>query len=98
MNTLKVKNTREKINATIEDSSKQAIISAIATSMYVLNNMNISDEEIMQFWNNICGIYAMPSDIFGKSADDIDVLKIISEKFPGVNFGELYPLIKIKIQ
>lgn len=98
MNTLKIKNARERLNTTIEDTSRQAIVSAIATSIYVLDHMNATTEQIQTFYDNICSVYAMPGDIFGKEASDLDVLKIISEKFPGVDFSKLYPIIKIKIQ
>ena len=98
MNAVKVKNSRQRMNATLEDTSKQAIISAVAASMYVLDCMGMPRDKVLEYFDNMVDLYALPDDIFGKQANDYDVMKIISEKFPEVDFQKMYPLLKVKIE
>lgn len=98
MNAVKVKNSRQRMNTTLEDASKQAIISAVAASMYVLDRMEIPRDKVLEYFDNMVDLYALPDDIFGKQANDYDVMKIISEKFPEVDFQKMYPLLKVKIE
>ena len=98
MNALKLRETKKRMNATLEDTSKQAIISAVAASMYVLDRMEMPRDKVLEYFDNMVDLYGLPDDIFGKQANDWDVWKIISEKFPEVNFGKMYPIIKVKIE
>lgn len=98
MNAVKVKDSRQRMNATLEDASKQAIISAVAVSMYVLDRMEMPRDKVLEYFDSMVDLYALPDDIFGKQANDYDVMKIISEKFPEVDFQKMYPLLKVKIE
>lgn len=98
MNAVKVKDSRQRMNATLEDTSKQAIISAVAASMYVLDRMEMPRDKVLEYFDSMVDLYGLPDDIFGKQANDWDIWKIISEKFPEVNFGKMYPIIKVKIE
>lgn len=98
MNAVKVKDSRQRMNATLEDTSKQSIISAVAASMYVLDRMEMPRDKVLEYFDNMVDLYGLPDDIFGKQANDWDIWKIISEKFPEVNFGKMYPIIKVKIE
>lgn len=98
MNAVKVKDSRQRMNATLEDTSKQSIISAVAASMYVLDRMGMPRDKVLEYFDSMVDLYGLPDDIFGKQANDWDIWKIISEKFPEVNFGKMYPIIKVKIE
>lgn len=98
MNALKLRETKQRMNATLEDTSKQAIISAVAASMYVLDRMGMPRDKVLEYFDSMVDLYGLPDDIFGKQANDWDIWKIISEKFPGVDLSKMYSKIKIKIQ
>ena len=98
VNALKLRETKQRLNATLEDTSKQAIISAVAASIYVLDRMEMPRDKVLEYFDNMVDLYALPDDIFGKQANDYDVMKIISEKFPEVDFQKMYPLLKVKIE
>ena len=98
MNAVKVKDSRQRLDATLEDTSKQSIISAVAASMYVLDRMGMPRDKVLEYFNSMVDLYGLPDDIFCKQANDWDIWKIISEKFPGVDLSKMYSKIKIKIQ
>ena len=97
MNTMKIQQQRTRVNSIIEDATKQAIVSNTLASIYILNKMGLSEEQILEYFNELQDLYALP-EIFGKSVSDRDIQKQISEKFPGVNFEKMFSIIKVNIE